>query len=183
MADAARIRESILSASSPRHQLRVVPGMIRITLVFRHVAVVPWILEVVGILDLRKALLVKQLLDCVGDRLGHKLETMLSLDLVGIVEPGVLVEIPVDLLNLRHLPTVVLLSLSSIRLIPSSYFGLPLQSYLPGRTIDLLSQSLSGLLVVIGGLVAVEFLPSLGLGSCQYDRLLGKNASSIIIVV
>lgn len=183
LADAAWIRESILSASSPRHQLRVVSGMIRITLVFRHVTIVPRVQKVVGILDLGKALLVKQLLDCVGDWLGHKLESMLSLDLVGIVEPGVLVEIPVDLLNLRHLPTVVLLSLSSIRLIPSSYFSLSLQSYLPSRTIDLLPQFLAGLVVVINRFIAVVFLPSLGLSSCQHNRLLSENASLIGVTI
>ena len=85
--------------------------MIRITLVFRHVAVVPWILEVVGILDLGEALFIKQLLDRVGDWLGHELQPMLSLYLVGVVEAGILIEIPVDLLDLGHFPAIVFLSL------------------------------------------------------------------------
>ena len=144
---------------------------------------VSWIEKIVGVLDFGVGLLVKQLLHSISDRLGHKLQSMFSLYFVGIVEPCVFVEIPVNLLYLWHFPTVVLLRLGAIGLHPRLYLGLSAQSQLPGGTIDLLPQPLLSFCIVIRVFEAVELLPSLGLGSSQDHRSLGKNASLRIIII
>lgn len=101
---------------------------------------------------------------------------------MSVVEPGILVEIPVNLLNLRHLPTIVFLSLRPIRFLPCLYFGVSLQCDLPRGTIDLLPQPLSGLLVVISLFIAVVFFPSFGFGSCHNHRLCENASRSTVLV-
>ena len=66
---------------------------------------------------------------------------MLPLVLVRIVEPLVLVEIPIDLLDLWHFPAVMLLSLSkAVVLRASKYFGLAAGGELVACIVELLPQ-------------------------------------------
>ena len=105
---------------------------------------------------------------------------MLPLVLVRIVEPLVLVEIPIDLLDLWHFPAVMLLSLSkAVVLRASKYFGLAAGGELVACIVELLPQLLPDLLVVIPWLVAVEFLPSLGLGRGQHLCMVPRMVSLI----
>ena len=134
--------------------------------VCQQLRIVPWIEKIVGILNLCVGLLVKQLVNCVGDRLRHKLQSMLALYFVSIVEPSTLVEIPIDLLNFWHFPAVVLLGEGSAIVLSASLdLGLPAHSDLVGGIVDFLPQSLFSLLIMIFLFKAVEFFPSFGLRS------------------
>ena len=108
---------------------------------------------------------------------------MLSLYLMSVVEPGVLIEISVNLLDLGDFPAVVLLSLRPIRFLPCLYLRIPPQCDFPRGTVDLLSQPLPRLLVVIPVLIAVKLFPSFSLGSCQNHRFLCKNTSTSCMII
>ena len=106
---------------------------------------------------------------------------MLSLYLMRVVEPGVLIEISINLLDLGDFPAVVLLSLRPIRLLPRLYLRIPLQCNFPRGTIDLLSQSFPRVMFMILSLIAVILLPSFRFRSrqCLLPMLLCENAAAV----
>lgn len=93
------------------HQLSVVSGMVSALEICSHITTsISRIQKVVRIFNLGVCLLVEQLLNCVGDGLWHKLQSMLTLDIMRIVEASILSEIPINLLNLGNFPAVMFLS-------------------------------------------------------------------------
>lgn len=102
---------------------------------------------------------------------------MLSLILIGGIETLVFVEVPIDLFNLWHFPTVMLLSMrEAIVLLASKYLGLSAHGKLVVGVVELLPQLFFDFLIVIPGFIAIELLPSLGLGCSETDWLLFEHA-------
>lgn len=101
---------------------------------------------------------------------------MLALDIMSVVEAGVLGKVPIDLLNFRNLPAVMFLcklARQSIVCGSGNHFSFSLKSNLMGRIIDFLSQSLPSLHIMVPVLIAIELFPSLSFscgqnwGSCR----------------
>lgn len=144
---------------------------------------VPRVQQVVRILYLIGHLLLDKLGHRVRDRLRHELKPVLPLRLVRIVKPLVLIEVAINLLDLRNFPTEVLLRLrQAVRSLPGLHFRFPLQGNFPGSTIELLSHSLFRLGIMVTRLVAVVLLPSLSLGRRHYRRLLRKYAPLVVCI-
>ena len=76
-----------------------------------HLFLVTRIEQVVRVLDLLSLLFLDELSDGVGYWLGHKLQSMLSLLFVSVVKSLILIEMSINLLDLGHFPTKMLLCL------------------------------------------------------------------------
>jgi len=97
---------------------------------------------------------------------------MLPLVLIRCKESLVFVKIPINLLNLRHLPTVVFLSLGeAVVLLASKDFSFAADSELVTGVVELLPQLLFDLIVVVSWLIAIVLFPSFSL-SRSHCRLL-----------
>ena len=99
-----------------------------------------------------------------------------------IKESGTFPKISVNLLDLWHFPAIMLLCLwKAIWLSSCLDFGFTCKCYFPSIAIELLSESLTRLCIMVTLFVAVVFFPSLGLGRCEHLwRLLCKNTMSRI---
>lgn len=135
-------------------------------------------------------------MNSVGHWFGYKLQSVLALDIMRVVEASVLGKVPIDLLDFRNLPAVMLLgklAWHSIVFGSCNHFSFSLESNLMGRIIDFLSQSLSSLHIMVPVLVAIELFPSFSLSGglnygscCKYTSIsvsvnqIGKEHISII---
>ena len=122
--------------------------------------------QIVVLIHLGRSLLLEELLDVLCDGRRHVLETVASFIFARGEEASVLIEVPVDLLDLGHLPTRLRgRAKTAISRAASAGLALSLASRcnLVRNVVDFGLEGFALLLSKISHLIAVEFFPSLGL--------------------
>ena len=148
-----------------------------------HLFLVARIEQVVRVLNLLSLLFLDELSDGVGYWLRHKLQSMLALLLVSVVKPLILIEMSIDLLDLGHLPTKMLLCLrQSVRLVSCMHFSIAFQGNFPSFAIELLTHSFLSFCIVIALLIAIVLFPSFCLSRRHHRQLRSKDAIFVIFM-
>lgn len=100
---------------------------------------------------------------------------------MSVIKARILSKVPVYLFNLRYLPTIVLLRIGIAEVLRSRvHFGLAADSYLMSGIINLLSQFVPCLRVMIFRFKAIKFLPPLCLCSCLWSLVLAEDATASV---
>lgn len=137
--------------------------------------------QIVVFAHLGRSLLLEKLLDVLGDGRRHVLETVASLILARGEEASVLIEIPVDLLDLGHLPTRHGCRAKTAISRPTDaglHLSLTSRRNLVRDIVDFSLEGFALLLSKISHFIAVELFPSLGLCRGQH-RSLSKNVTVV----
>ena len=100
---------------------------------------------------------------------------------MSVIKARILSKVPIYLFNLRYLPTIVLLRIGIAKVLRFRlHFGLAADGYLMSGIINLLSQFVPCLRVMIFRFKAIKFLPPLRLRRCLWNILLSKYATPIV---